>query len=259
MRGQNHLFFFFVWHVPAVVNALGDLQIKLPVALFWDFIVVLYVRCWRFPSCCAQAFLAIAGVFWHIAPQVWDFHRLYIDVSHHQHVVCYWSLLFLNAAIFLLRYYDHALDRHIFWALSNLKFCNELSVVWFFCVFDDSGRWTFNAIPSNTAASSVVLQINERTLADIQRFTAWDVLPKSRDWSALVVAFLLAREQKSDSQLLGTPYFISQKRERIVEITNHVAPRMNNVFLFGSLEVQCSLVESFRNLCDTLVNNRKRY
>ena len=61
-----------------------------------------------------------------------------------------------------------------------------------------------NAIQPNTAASSLVLSVYKRTLADLQSSKALDVIASFCDRSALAVASLHAREPKSDAQLLGT-------------------------------------------------------
>ena len=103
---------------------------------------------------------------------------------------------------------------------------------------------------SNTAAP--------RSLADFQRFSAGNMILNPRDGSAITVASLHAREQKSDAQLFGTSYFILQNRNRKFEIRDHIAPRMHHVILFGSLEIQCWLVVCFNDWEHALARNGRR-
>ena len=169
----------------------------------------------RLHCCCVCEMLALSFLlcsnisaptvfFLHSAPQGLDFHGLYL----HQCVlpsslVCFLCRLLLwqhfSAPIFLIfraplcviSYWDITLKHLIatWFGLSPFR-CPARDARFFLCFlwFLTMQTWCYSP----------------RTIAEFQRFSAGNMILKHRDWSAIAVASLLAREQKSDAQLFGT-------------------------------------------------------
>ena len=147
------------WHVPAVVSAPGDLQWKFPSALIWDYIVVVYVRCWRFPFCCAPTFPLQLFFFCTALHKVWIFMgSIYINASYHHHLFVFYVGCSCGSTLAHQYFWFSAhlcvsfrteISRSSTWSLrglGSLLFDVLQGTLGSFCVFCDSWRCKLDAI-----------------------------------------------------------------------------------------------------------------